>query len=202
MPGKYAFYLAITFLSLSCGSVLAQDKGIPISVSFFNEATAIPYTRFISTPIHPGIQAGTDFTYKVKGHSRIYQTINVMYFFHNYLEQGFGINTEFGYEYRLKPGIEFSALLGVGYLHTFATTDEFTLSDGRYVKKADWGNPRLYPSLALEVGYYLKKAEYKSPKVFVSYQSWIEYPFSPGFIPVMTHISLYVGARFFIPFKH
>jgi hypothetical protein len=181
--------------------LLGQKKAVPISFSLFNESTAIPYTRFFTTPIHPGIQAGTEFNYKVKEHSRFFQTANISYFYHNYLAQGIGISTELGYEYRLNAGISFSGLLGAGYMHTLATTEEFTFSGGQYEKEPDKGNARLYPTLSLDIGYYLKKSAGNSPRLFIRYQSWAEYPYSPGFIPVMTHISLHIGATFFINAK-
>jgi hypothetical protein len=181
--------------------LLGQGKTIPINVSLFDESTAIPFTRLVTTPIHPGIQLGTEFNYKVKEHSRLFQTANISYFYHNYLAQGIGLNTELGYEYRLRFGLAISGLLGVGYMHTFATNEEFTFTNGHYEKKADKGNARLYPSFSIDIGYYIKKTVKNSPKVFIRYQSWAEYPYSPDFIPVMTHISLHVGAKFFINTK-
>jgi len=181
--------------------LFGQGKAIPINVSFFNESTAIPFTRFVTTPIHPGLQLGTEFNYKVKEHSRLFQTANISYFYHNYLAQGIGLNTELGYEYRLKYGLAFSGLLGIGYMHTFATAEEFTFTNGQYVKKADKGNARLYPSFSIDIGYYLKNADKNSPKIFIRYQSWAEYPYSPDFIPVMTNINLHIGAKFFINTK-
>lgn len=181
--------------------LFGQGKAIPINVSIFNESTAIPFTRFVTTPVHPGIQLGTEFNYKNKERSRLFQTTNISYFYHNYLAQGIGLNTELGYEYQLKFGLSLSGLLGIGYMHTFATAEEFTLINGQYEKKADKGNARLYPSFSLDIGYYLKKKEKNSPKIFMRYQSWAEYPYSPDFIPVMTHINLHVGAKFFINTK-
>jgi len=181
--------------------LFGQDKEIPINVSFFNESTAIPFTRFFTSPVHPGIQVGTEFDYRKKEHSRLFQTANLGYFYHNYLAQGISVNTELGYEYRLRSGFAFEGLFGIGYMHTFATTEEFTFTNGQYEKKADKGNARLYPSLSFDAGYYLKKAETNSLKVFIRYQAWAEYPYSPDFIPVMTHINLHVGAKFFITCK-
>ncbi len=175
-----------------------QSKSIPINISLFNEATAIPFTRFVTTPIHPGLQLGTEFNYKVKVHSRFFQTVNLNYFYHNHLNQGIGIFSEVGYEYRIKSGVAFTGLFGLGYMHTFATEEEFAFMNGHYEKKADRGNARLYPSLSLDIGYYLKKENKNSPKIFLRYQSWVEYPYSPGFIPAMTHINFHLGAKFFI----
>lgn len=194
---NFILFLLITSSSLAFG----QRKSIPINVSVFNESTAIPYTKFITKPIHPGFQIGTEFNYRSKSHTRLFQTANLNYFYHNYLAQGLGINTELGYEYRIGFGLAFTGLIGLGYMHTFATTEEFTFSDGQYKKKPDKGNPRLFPSVSLDIGYYLTK-KVNSPKLFLRYQSWAEYPYSPGFIPVMTHINLHIGLKFFIHLNH
>jgi hypothetical protein len=178
--------------------VFSQNKPIPISVSLFNESTAIPYTRFFTTPIHPGLQLGTEFNYINKEHSRLFQTANICYFYHHYLTQGIGLYSELGYEYRMKFGLAFQGQLGLGYMHTFAVADEYTFSNGHYEKKTDKGNARLFPSLSFDISYYIKKSEKNSPEIFVRYQSWLEYPYSPDFIPVMTHINLHIGAKFFI----
>jgi hypothetical protein len=178
---------------------LAQKKPLAFTASLFNESTAIPFTRFFTTPVHPGLQAGMEFDYgKEKPHYRIFQTAMLSYFYHNHLAQGFALSSEFGYEYRFRFGLALSALIGVGYMHTFTTAEEFTFVDGAYVKKTDRGNARLYPSLSFDVGYYLLKGKTTSPKLFVRYQSWAEYPYSPGFIPIMTHINLHIGVKFFI----
>jgi hypothetical protein len=181
--------------------LFGQKKLIPVNISFFNENTAIPFTKFLTFPIHPGMQVGSEYTYKIKEHSRLFQTVNVCYFYHNYLAQGIGINTELGYEYQFKFGLAFEALLGIGYMHTFAVSEEFVFRNGQYVLKPDYGNPRLYPSLSFDAGYYLKKSDKSSPKIFLRYQSWAEYPYSPDFIPVMTHINLHLGVKFFINLK-
>jgi hypothetical protein len=194
--------LLIILIFIFPASLSGQEKAIPINISVFNESTAIPVTRFFTTPIHPGLQLGTEINYKVKEHSRLFQTGNICYFYHNYLAQGIAMNTELGYEYRLNSGFAFSVLLGVGYMHTFTTAEEFTLSNGQYEKKTDLGNARFYPSLSIDIGFYLKKSILNSPKVFLRYQSWAEYPYSPDFITVMTHINLQIGAKFFIKKRH
>ncbi|HBS88176.1 MAG: hypothetical protein A2W91_05125 [Bacteroidetes bacterium GWF2_38_335] len=193
----FLFIVVIIFVS-SYGDLKGQERAIPVNISLFNESTAIPFTRFFSTPAHPGILVGTEFNYKEKEHSRLFQTANISYFYHNYLAQGAGINTELGYERTLKSGLAFEGLFGIGYMHTFATTEEFSFSDGQYLKKTDKGNARLFPSFSIDIGYYLKKGEINNGKIFIRYQLWAEYPYSPDFIPVMTHVNLHVGAKFFI----
>jgi hypothetical protein len=53
------------------------------------------------------------------------------------------------------------------------------------------------PSLSLGAGYRLKRESAESPEIFMLYQSWAEYPYSPGFIPLMTHISLHLGFKYY-----
>lgn len=177
---------------------LSGQKSIPVNVSLFSEMTAIPFTRFIVTPVHPGIQAGTEFNYTVKNHGRLFQTANLSYFYHSDLCQGIGITTELGYEYRSGCGLALGSLLGLGYLHTFATAKEFAFNDGKYERRTDFGNARLAPSLSLDLGYYFRKSDDTSPKAFLRYQVLAEYPYSPGFIPVMTHSNLHAGVKVFI----
>lgn len=193
--------LAILFAVVAPALLRSQTKPLPINVSVFNESTAIPFTRFITTPLHPGIQVGTEFDYHVKPYSRLFQTANVSYFYHNYLAQGVGLHTELGYEYRSTMGLALTGLFGLGYMHTFATTEEFTHNNGQYEKKADKGNARLIPSLSFDIGYYLRAADMHSLKIFLRYQAWAEYPYSPDFIPVLTHINLHAGVKFFLTKK-
>ena len=179
----------------------AQRDPIPLNLSLFNEATALPFTRFVTLPLHPGIQAGTEFDYRVGLHTRLFQTANAYYFHHAHLNQGIGLSTDLGWEYRHRTGLTGGALLGVGYLHSFNVAEEHVLVDGEYVQRADHGNARLTPSLSLELGYCLNRENLSGSKLFLRYQAWAEFPYSPGFIPLMTHINLHLGARIMIPRK-
>ena len=42
--------------------LLSQTKPIPINVSLFNESTAIPFTRFITTPVHQAYRSEQSLT--------------------------------------------------------------------------------------------------------------------------------------------
>lgn len=181
--------------------LFAQQREIPVTISVFNEATAMPFTKFFTVPVHPGIQAGTEFTHRVNNRMRLFQSLNLSYFFHNHLAQGIKISTEIGYEYRLQQGLAFSGRLGLGYLHSFSTTQEFRFRNGRYKAMPDGGNARIVPSLSFDAGYYLQKKNSSSTSVFIRYETWAEYPYSPGFIPIMLHTNLHFGAKLY-PFSH
>lgn len=191
----------LLFALVLCSGVLYAQKGaMPINVSIFNESTSIPFTQFLTSPIHPGIQIGTAFEGKIKNHWRFYPSISIGYMFHRKLFQGIYVNADIGIDYQTNFGINIKSKLGLGYLHTFATQQEFQFNGVTYESKADRGNARIMPSLTLGLGYNIKKDNPRSTEIYLLYQSWIEYPYSPGFIPLMTHTNLHVGTKFY-PFK-
>lgn len=173
---------------------------MPINISIFNESTSIPFTQFTYSPVHPGIQIGTEFEGKIKNHWRIYPSVNLGYTFHQKLFQGIYLSADIGVDYRTSFGINLKGKLGLGYLHTFATQQEFQFNGHRYESNVDRGNARIMPSLSLGLGYMIDKGNPRSTEVYFLYQSWVEYPYSPGFIPLMTHTNLHLGTKFY-PFK-
>lgn len=176
----------------------AQKHPIPITISAFNEATAIPFTKILSTPAHPGVQLGTGFFYRQAKKTNQFQAFNIGYIFHRKLYHGFFVNTEFGYDYKLNFGMNLKGAIGLGYLITFNTQKEYQFQNGSYISKKDKGNSRIMASISTGLGYRLQKKNQYSPEIFVMYQGWAEYPYSPGFIPVMAHTNLHLGTKFFI----
>jgi hypothetical protein len=174
----------------------------PVSVSLLNESTAIPYTRFITSPLHPGIQFGTETDLKQYTNTRLFFALHIGYFYHKSFAQGLYIKPSVGFEYRHSSGFAIAGSLGLGYLHTFTTQEEYKLENGSYIKHKDSGNARFMPSFGLTLNYYLKPDNIQSPKIFFGYESWIEYPFSPGFIPLMTHVTTQLGVQFYPFEKH
>lgn len=187
---KLSAFLIITFSSQMVG--YGQQS---INVSIFNEATTIPFTTLVNTPLHPGLQIASDFHWKESKRFALYPTISIGYMLHQKLFQGVYANVELGFDYKSPLGINLKSKIGVGYLHTFSTRQEYQFRDGRYESKRDKGNPRIMPSLTVGLGYNLKRNDPYSPEVFILYQSWIEYPYSPGFIPLMAHTNLHIGTK-------
>ncbi|MBD2705486.1 hypothetical protein IC229_33050 [Spirosoma sp. BT702] len=176
----------------------SQPARLPIRLSVFSESTSIPFVDgFITRPIHPGVSLGTEWALKRLPKSRLIQGLSAGYYYHQSLTQGFFLSTDIRYEVRLPLSLYASLGVGVGYLHTFRTGNEFRLEDGQYVLKKDNGNSHAMLSLPLELGIRLGRNGLESSKLFVQYQPWVEYPFSPGFIPLMTHTNLVVGCTFF-----
>ena len=196
---KKLFSLLLFCLLIKAIPTVSQS-GMPLKVSVFNEATAIPFNDLFTSPIHPGAQIGTEFKWKESKRTRLYPSVTLGYMFHNNLFQGVYLNGEMGFDFKFNFGLNLKSAIGLGYLHTFSTQQEFQLKNGIYESKSDQGNARIMPSLSLGFGYRLNPKSSDSAEVFVLYQSWIEYPYSPGFIPVMAHTSLHIGSKFY-PFK-
>ena len=175
-----------------------QERSFPVSIAIGDEMTAIPYTVFWNGPYHPVIQVGSEYAYKNSTHHYLYQAANLGYIYHKYLYQGIYLDTELGYDYRFDFGLNLKTLIGIGYLHAFAVQDEYQFENGEYTLEDDWGDDRLMPSLSLGVGYRLPGGSLNSPEIFFLYRSWAEYPYSPGFIPLMTHVDLLLGVKFYI----
>ena len=192
-PLIFLFIIGFTF------SVSGQSD-IPVKISVFNQGTNIPFTRMFTTPIHPGIQVGTEVWAKETQRMRLYPSINIGYLFHNNLYQAFYANIELGYDYKFDFGLNIKSAIGIGYMHTFRTKEEYQFDNGQFVNGQQKGNSRVMPSLTLGLGYRLEPDNFRSTEIFTQYQSWIQYPFSPGFIPIMAHTNLHLGAKFY-PFQ-
>ncbi|WP_143083881.1 hypothetical protein [Flexibacter flexilis] len=175
----------------------AQKKNLPVTVSAFNQATSMPFSKFFTAPIHPGLAISSEFNYsKAPKRSRLFQTLGGSYYYHRYLNQAITFFSELGYEFRTKPGVEIAALLGVGYMCSFRTATEYSFKNGSYTSSKNGGVGRFTPSFSLETGYYLFPEKQTSPKLFARYQVWVEYPFSPDFIDLMPHTNVHLGIKF------
>lgn len=175
----------------------AQDsQNYPITISVFNQGVSYPYSQLITQPIHPGVMLETNHFFKSGTHSWGWN-VSVGYYFHRHFANGFFLQGNLLYRYQSASGIYGQLLLGTGYLHVFRAADEYKLQNGKYVKNTDWGNGRIMPSIGIELGYKLRKEEPLSSSVFIRYQTWIQYPFSPGFIPLLSHTNLHLGYTFY-----
>lgn len=192
---KFKIALLIIGILLLFGN--AQNNW-PVKVAIGNEATSVPFTKFFTSSIHPTIQLGTEYGYRNKPPSEIYQTFNLGYIYHKNLFQGAYMNTGIGYDYKTGFGLKLKSNLEVGYLHTFATQDEYQFENGEYVNGIDKGNSRVMPTFSVGLVYAFKKNGKVISELLVLYQSWIEYHYSPGFILLMSHTNIEIGYKFYL----
>lgn len=188
--------LILVIVMLSPLIASSQDSpNYPLTVTVFNQGVSYPYSQFITRPIHPGVMLETNHFFKEGIHSWGWN-VSVGYYFHRHFANGFFLQGNFLYRYQSKSGIYGQFQLGTGYLHVFRAATEYKLRNGQYVKSTDWGNGRITPSIGIELGYKMRK-EPLSPRIFIRYQTWIQYPFSPGFIPLLSHTNLHLGYTFY-----
>ncbi|WP_128546770.1 hypothetical protein [Larkinella soli] len=188
--------ILIPATALSSLPTCAQKPGPALSLAVFNQGVAVPYTRLFTKPLHPGVQIDLEWTYGRGRHSRVLQSAGIGYYFHRHLAHGLYAGTALGYEYRTGSGLSASARLGLGYLRTLSAETTYTLVDGTYRPGRNAGTGHLMPSVSVDAGWYLRPKDPASARLFLRYQSWIEYPFAPGFIPFLSHVNLMAGLTF------
>lgn len=191
--------ILLFILSLSFYSVKAQEHSIPLSLAIFNNGTMMPgqgYAGVFSENIHPGITLGTSYMYGAGKHHELFQTFKLGYFYHHYSQHAIQLYSELGYRYLTKSGLFAQGFLGVGYLHSFADVQQFTLKNGEYEKKANWGRPQFMGSVALGLGYDLQQKIHKPLRIFLQYQFWIQAPFVNKYVPVLPNAALNIGVLY------
>ncbi len=190
--------LLFLFLALC---LQAQDKLLPLSVSVFNNGTALPgkgYAGIFSKTVHPGLTLGTAHVYRQTASSEIFQTLKLGYFYHRHNQHALQLYSELGYRYLTGSGFYGEGLLGAGYLHAFADVQQFQWEDGRYVKKANLGRPQLMFAASLAAGYDLHKKTNLPLKLFLQYQFWLQTPFVKKYVPLLPNTALHIGAIYSI----
>lgn len=190
--------VSVTLLFLFTALALqAQDKVLPVSVSVFNNGTALPgsgYAGLFSQTVHPGITLGTAHFYRQTTRSELFQTLKLGYFYHRHNQHAIQLYSELGYRYLTRSGFYGEGLFGAGYLHSFADVQQFKWEEGRYVKKANLGRPQLMIAASLAAGYDLQKKTRLPLRLFLQYQFWLQTPFVRKYVPLLPNTALHVGA--------
>ena len=184
---------------LSFHAANAQEHQLPISISIFNNGTMMPgagYLGVFSKNIHPGINLGTSHLYGSGKHHELFQTFKLGYFYHHFSQHAVQLYSELGYRYFTNSGVFVQGLLGVGYLHSFADVQQFTLKNGEYRKKANWGRPQFMGSVALGLGYNLNKISQLPLDVFLQYQFWVQAPFVNKYVPILPNNAFHIGVLY------
>nr|WP_299345279.1 hypothetical protein [Allomuricauda sp.] len=192
---KYYIYvfLTITMVLFSYSSVIAQN---PVEISVFSESTSVPFSGISLKPFHPGVQVGMDVPWRETNRHKTFLSINLRYIFHKNLYQAIALNLELGYDYKIDFGANVKTGVGIGYLHSFNVKERYRLENGSYTKQRDMGRSRFTPSLSFGLGYRFNPNSFDTTEVFAKQQYWLELPYSPGFIPLMSHANTMIGAKF------
>lgn len=174
----------------------------PLIVSVFNLGTQLPGSGVIgifTTPVHPGLSAGTEFRYNQHPFNQWFQTAKLGLSYHQYVQTAVQLYSEAGYRRVIWRGAAAEMRLGVGYLHAFSNTEVFSLKDGTYHKKTNLGRPQFMASGALGLSYLLPKGQ-NPPRFFLDYQFFLQMPFVKSYVPLLPNTALHIGVA--VPFFH
>lgn len=190
MPIKN-FIFCLLFTTMT--PVIAQNS---YSLSLFNNATQLPMASFSAVwkqPLHPGITAGYEFHWKEN--SNWFQTVKIGYFYHQFVQSGIQLYSDFGYRKTFKKGLFIDASICVGYLHSFILADQAKLNfGGNYETKNGVGRAQAMAGLTPGFGYRFQLKD-RMVSVFTNYQVWLQFPFVPGYVPILPNGSVHLGAR-------
>jgi hypothetical protein len=196
--------LTVLFVWFCSHTARAQQQGIPLALSFFNNGTALPgtgYAGVFSKKVHPGITVGTRHLYHQKPGHELFQTLKLGYFYHQFSQHALQLYTELGYRYLFSDRISAEGLLGAGYLHAFSDVQQFRFDNGHYVKKANWGRPQLMGTASIGLGYRFAIHTSYPFRLFIKYQFWLQMPFVNKYVPVLPNTALHFGISYLLPHR-
>lgn len=168
----------------------------PLVVSLFNLGTQLPGTGVLgvfTTPIHPGLSAGTEFRYNSSTTNQFFQTAKFGIYYHQYVQTGIQLYSEAGYRRAIWRGTAAELRLGAGYLHAFTATEVFKLQDGVYEKKLNLGRPQFMASGVFGLSYQ-PPGNVNAPRFFIDYQFYLQMPFVKNYVPLAPNVALHAGA--------
>jgi hypothetical protein len=170
----------------------------PIDFATGNFSVGMPFSHIFICKFYPMATFGTEFYYRNKKHSQIYQTARIGGYYNKYNTSALFLNTEIGYRYTFGFGLFADANLGAGYSHLFRPDAIYKLnSNGEYEQVRDWGKPSLMADFSLSVGYDFRMKLRAPVSVFLRYGSYIQLFYNSD-LPALPQNSFQIGTRFFI----
>jgi hypothetical protein len=204
---KTIFILIITILiGNKCSSLFGQNvetkkhwlKKHPIDFAIGNFSVGMPFSKIFINKFYPLATLGTEFYYRNKKHSQIYQTVKIGGYYNKYNTSAFFVNTEIAYRYTFGFGLFADANLGVGYSHLFRPNAIYKLnSNGEYEQVRDWGKPSIMADYLLSIGYDFSRRMNKPASIFLCYGNFIQLFYNSD-IPALPQNSFQIGIRFLI----
>lgn len=166
-----------------------------------NNHSAMPFSRFAKlgyADFHMSYELGKTFTLKEKDTKfQWFQTANLGYFKHRFVQSGILLYTENGYEHFIRPALGLNAKLGLGYYHMFTATDIIQQnSNGIYEKKRDFGRPQALFTFSLGLTQSIIPAVNTAPKISLEYQIRMQTPFVKSYVPLLPYNVLKLGVIF------
>jgi len=172
----------------------AQEfKSRPLTISLFSMATQLPGGKI--TPLHPGLEMGTEFRYNHSDKNQWLQTIKVGGYYHQYSQTALQLYSELNYRRKILQKISGDAKLGMGYMYAIPDLQTFELKDGLYKEKKTSGRSQFMVSVAFGLRYHLSDSS-DGPQLFMNMQCFFQMPFIKSYVPVLPNTALHAGVAF------
>ncbi len=166
-----------------------RNASLPLTVSLFSESVSLPNLQGFFRNPNPGIRIGTEYYYRWRPGSQLYQTANLGYYYHHTLHHGLYLSSELGYRKFIGP-VFLDGTIGGGYLLLTSRVPMYKPSGNGEFVKASARLHKFMPTLGIGAGYRINWAT----SLFVRYELFGEMPLSQD-IPVLPHKALHLGAR-------
>jgi hypothetical protein len=181
-------------LCLLLFALKAQDvRRLPVTFSLFTVATQLPGGKI--TPLHPGMELGTEFRYNKAEKNQWLQTVKAGVYYHQYSQTGVQLYSELNYRRKVWQRIRGDIKLGAGYLHAIPDLQSFVLKDGVYVKGNSFGRAQFMVSAAVGAGYRFSNIK-DGPVLFMTYQCFLQMPFIKSYVPVLPNTAIHLGISY------
>jgi len=165
-----------------------------------NNHAALPFARFSKLAyknFHFSYELGKLFTLKENKRMEWFQTANIGYFKHKFVQSGILLYSENGYSRKITETLGVNGKLGLGYMHAFTATDIVKQNaQGDYEVKSDFGRPQAIFAFSLGVSRSLIKRVSNAPQITLDYQIRLQTPFVKAYVPLLPYNVLKVGLLF------
>ena len=179
--------LLIFLLIVSGISAYCQKN---ISVTVLNESISFPFTRF--TPMHPGIEIGTNLFHSEKLNKSYEVNAYIGGYHHESISNAFYLKGEYVYHIAAWEKLSCDLLAGLGYQHSFYPGELYSPKEnGDYDATKQKGKPHAIANIGIGSTY----RRWKTIEPFVKYEFMVESPFANG-IPVIPHTIFKLGFNF------
>lgn len=191
---KRLIFTLLLMSVFSAGLIFAQDAvKKPLTLSVFTVATQLPGGSVV--PIHPGLEAGTEFRLNKSQKNSWFQSAKLGVYYHRLSQTGILLYSENGFRPRIYDRLFGDMRLGVGYLHAISDLQNFKLDNGAYQKKRSLGRPQFMASVSLGLMWKFNKSV-NSPGIFVQGQMFFQMPFIKSYVPVLPNTAFHVGVSY------
>lgn len=173
------------------GAPLAD--GPRLRLTLFDETTALPFTRLVEPPLHPGAMVGVT-AWQHQGElldHRLYLSLSGYH--HARIENTLVLGPEWQTTFWPRPWLGLSGAVGLGYKQAFYPGPAYGQSeDGTWERQVDLGQAQVCGTLGLG----LEVPVAQSWSLISQYRATIDAPTSLyGASPFLTHVMLHVGVE-------